>query len=99
MAKTDPFTLALKQDLEKRGLTLSGAADKIDKSFCQFRRELRGKTKLGIMSVDTVATLAQRGLISEGTVNMYWQQLREELRFKKEKAPVHEPERQAILTP
>jgi AAA15 family ATPase/GTPase len=44
-----------------------------------------GKTKLGIMPVDTVAILAQRGIISEFTVNVYWQQVRKDLNFKREK--------------
>lgn len=45
---------------------------------------MRGQTKLGIMPVDTVATMAQKGLISETTVSLYWSQIRENLNFKKE---------------
>jgi hypothetical protein len=83
--KTDPFTSSLRMDLKEKGLTFAEAADEIHKSFSQFRREVRGNTKLGIMPVDTVAVLAQKGIISEFTVQVYWQQVRNQLRFKREK--------------
>lgn len=85
MPKNDPFTLSLKKDLKEKGITLQETAEAICKSWSQFRREYRGKTKLGIMPVDTVASLAQEGLISESTIDTYWQAVRTELRFKKEK--------------
>lgn len=83
MPKNDMFTISLRTDLKKNGLTLDQAADVASKSSRQFKREIRGETKLGLMPVDTLATLAQKGVISDSTVEAWWQSVRTELRFKR----------------
>lgn len=84
MPKTDQFTISLKRNLRNKKVTQQQAADSINKSYRQFTREIRGETKLGIMSVDTVATLARMGLITEETIMIYWEETRRMLKFKKE---------------
>jgi hypothetical protein len=90
MPKYDMFTASLRTDLKRNGLTLDQAADVASKSTRQFMREVRGETKLGLMPVDTVATLAQKGAISNSTVEAWWKEVRTELKFKhqKKKPPI-----------
>jgi len=83
--KNDPFTISLKEDIKHSGHTLPGAAEAINKSWSQFRREIRGKTKIGIMPVETVAALKQEECISEETVLLWFEEVRSELRFKGKK--------------
>jgi hypothetical protein len=80
--KNDFFSTALRSDLKKNNLTLEMAAERAKKSFRQFTRELRGETKLGLMSLETLAELRKEGVITENTVDAWWQTARGHLRFK-----------------
>lgn len=84
--KTYDFSTLVKFDFKVRGVSLQVAADAVNKSKCQFLNELKGRTKKGYTSPETLAALAQEGLISEDTVQAWWRGLREGLNFGKEKA-------------
>lgn len=83
MPKSDPFTLALKADLKSHNITQQEAANKAKKSFKQFTRELRGETSQGMMTIETVAELKKEGVISEHTVDAWWQTKKQILRLKR----------------
>jgi hypothetical protein len=85
MTICDTFTMLVKSDFKSKGITYAVVAEKINMSERQFIRHIKGDTKERIMPVRTVADLRRENLIGEDTVEMYWQGLREELRFKKRK--------------
>lgn len=83
MAKKDPFTQALKADFKARKISGPEAARLAKKSFDQYKKELYGKTKQGMMSIETVAELAKEGAISNDTIEAWWITKRQALRMKK----------------
>ena len=82
MTRYDLFLKSFKKDYKAKGLTQFDVADQIGLSPRQFARHIRGETKEAYMPIQTIADLRRLEIISEETINAYWQGLREMLRFK-----------------
>lgn len=85
MTSYDRFILLLKQDYKQQGLTIEDVAYIVGLGPRQLARHIKGDTKERIMPVRTVADMSREGIISQETVEAYWQGIRTELRFKKRK--------------
>lgn len=82
MPKNVPYVnVAVREDLRKHG-GIAEAAFRINKSPKQLGREIRGETKLGIISLETVADLRKANLIEAETAETWWPSARQMLQFK-----------------
>lgn len=85
MSEVDAFRGVFKEDAREHGYSINMAAKEIHKSRRQLIRDVGGDNKLGIMPIDVLALLAQRGVISDKTVDEWWRTVRRELNFKAKK--------------
>ncbi|NLB34402.1 MAG: hypothetical protein GX817_01055 [Elusimicrobia bacterium] len=85
MTSYDRFIDLLKKDYKRLGMTIEDVADIVGLGPRQLARHIKGDTKERIMPVRTVADMSREGIISQKTVDAYWQGIRAELKLKKRK--------------
>ena len=89
MSKADTFIDFLYRDIRVQGFGLDDAAYKAKVSPRQFKRQIKGENREGIMPLDTAAELRKEGVISRETALCYLeestQKIKTALRLKAKK--------------
>jgi|LSQX01.2.fsa_nt_gb transcriptional regulator with XRE-family HTH domain len=87
MPTYEMFLTRCKIDYRIRGMTIPDVAEEIGVSVSQINRYLAGKTKEKLLPLSVLADLRNADIISDSTVELYWQAIKAELGIKKEKPP------------
>lgn len=85
MPKNDLLSNLVYQDIRSKYPNLEAAAQDIGFSLRQFSRHLNGKTKKPVMDFEVVCTLRDANIIGNDTAEVYVQEIRKRLVYKREK--------------